>query len=64
MDIIYETREMSHIKEFIEKLRDFRIYNSRVVPRELKERDLVLKQVVTPIEIDKLFPNWEGPYGM
>jgi len=30
--------------------------------REMKEGDLVLKQVVAPTRIGKLMPNREGPY--
>jgi len=30
--------------------------------REMKEGDLVFKQVVAPTRIGKLMPNWEGPY--
>jgi hypothetical protein len=30
--------------------------------REMKEGDLVLKQVVAPTRIGKLLPNWEGSY--
>jgi hypothetical protein len=33
-----------------------------MIPREMKEGDLVLKQVVAQTRIGKLLPNWEGPY--
>jgi len=46
MDIIDEIREHAHIREFFAKQRAARHYNSRVIPREMKEGDLVLKQVV------------------
>jgi hypothetical protein len=62
MDIIDEVREQAHIREFAAKQRAARRYNSKVAPREMKEGDLVLKQVVAPTRIGKLFPNWEGPY--
>ena len=61
MDVIDEVREQAHIREFAAKQRAARRYNSRVTPREMKEGDLVLKQVVAPTRIGKLFPNWEGP---
>jgi hypothetical protein len=62
MDVINEVREQAHIREFAAKQRAARRYNSKVTPREMKEGDLVLKQVVAPTRIGKLFPNWEGPY--
>jgi hypothetical protein len=62
MDVIDEVREQAHIREFVAKQRAARRYNSRVTPREMKEGDLVLKQVVAPTRIGKLFPNWERPY--
>jgi len=33
-----------------------------VIPRDMKEGDLVLKQVVAPTRIGKLLPSWEGSY--
>jgi hypothetical protein len=62
MDVIDEVREQAHIREFAATQRAARHYNSKVAPREMKEGDLVLKQVVAPTRIGKLFPNWEGPY--
>jgi primase-polymerase (primpol)-like protein len=62
MDVIDEVREQAHIKEFAAKQRAARRYNSKVAPRDMKGGDLVLKQVVVPTRIEKLFPNWEGPY--
>jgi hypothetical protein len=62
MDVIDEVREQAHIREFAAKQRAARRYNSKVAPREMKEGDLVLKQVVAPTRIGKLFPNWEWPY--
>lgn len=62
MDMIDEIREQAYIREFVAKQRAARHYNSRVIPREMKEGDLVLKQVITPTRIGKLLPNWEGPY--
>jgi hypothetical protein len=62
MDVIDEVREQAHIREFTAKQRASRHYNSKVAPIEMKEGDPVLKQVVAPTRIGKLFPNWEGPY--
>lgn len=33
-----------------------------MVPREMKECDLVLKHIMEPTMVRKLFSNWEGPY--
>lgn len=57
MDMIDEIREHAHIKEFAAKQRAASRYNSTVMPREMKEGDLVLKQVVAPTRIENLFPN-------
>jgi len=62
MDMIDEIREEAHIREFAAKQRAGRRYNSRVIPRSMKEGNLVLKQVVAPTRIGKLLPSWEGPY--
>jgi len=51
MDMIDEIREEVHIREFAAKQRATRRYNSRVIPRSMKEGDLVLKQVVAPTRI-------------
>jgi len=55
--MIDEIREQAHIREFAGKQRVARRYNSKVVPREMKKGDLVLKQVVAPTRIGKLLPN-------
>jgi len=62
MDMIDEIRVEAHIRESAAKQRAARRYNSRVIPRSMKEGDLALKQVVAPTIIGKLLPNWEGPY--
>jgi hypothetical protein len=56
MDVIDEVREQAHIREFVAKERAARRYNSKVTPREMKEGNLVLKQVVAPTRIGKAFP--------
>jgi len=60
--MIDEIRENAHIKEFAAKQIAARRYNSKVISREMKEGEFVLKQVVTPTRIGKLMPNWDGPY--
>lgn len=62
MDMIDDIREHAHIQEFTTMQRATRRYNSKVILREMKEGDLVLRQVVAPTRIGKLLPNWEGPY--
>ncbi|XP_039687900.1 uncharacterized protein [Medicago truncatula] len=62
MDMIDEVRESAHIREFAAKQRAAQRYNSKVIPRSMKEGNLVLKQVVAPTRIGKLLPSWEGPY--
>jgi hypothetical protein len=61
MDVIDEVREQAHIREFAAKQRAARRYNSRVTPRELKEGDLVLKQVVAQQELASYFPTGKAP---
>jgi len=60
--MIDEIREEAHIREFAAKQRAARRYNSKVIPRDMKKGDLVLKQVVAPTRIGKLLPSLEGPY--
>jgi hypothetical protein len=62
IDMNDEVRENAHIREFAAKQRAARRFNFKVIHREMKEGDLVLKQVVSPTRIGKLMPNWEGPY--
>lgn len=53
---------MNKIQEFATKEKSLMRYNTQVIPVEMKESDIILKQVLTPTRICKLFPNWEGPY--
>jgi len=62
MDMIDEIRDEAHIREFAAKQRAVRRYNSKVIPRSMKDGDLVLKQVVAPTRTGKLLPSWGGPY--
>ncbi|MCI69896.1 hypothetical protein A2U01_0091159, partial [Trifolium medium] len=39
-----------------------RKYDSKVIPREFKEGDLVLKSPMGRDKGGKLAPNWEGPF--
>lgn len=62
LDLLEEAREMAHLKEVTCKQRAARKYNTKVVPRAMKEGDLVLKRALKDPIAGKLGPNWEGPY--
>lgn len=62
LDLIEEEREKAHLKEVASKLRAARKYNTKVVPRAMKEGDLVLKRALKDPQAGKLGANWEGPY--
>ncbi|GAU32075.1 hypothetical protein TSUD_53430 [Trifolium subterraneum] len=57
-----EVRETAHFREFMVKQRASRKYNTRVMAREFREGDLVLKRPMGRNKRGKLAPNWEGPY--
>lgn len=60
-DMLDKEWEIAHVQEFTNKQRDARRYNFRVVPRDMKEGDLVLRQVVSPTRIQKILHNQERP---
>lgn len=62
LDLLEEAREMAHLKEVACKQRVARKYNTKVVPRTMREGDLVLKRAMKDLIAGKLAPNWEGPY--
>ncbi|GAU44606.1 hypothetical protein TSUD_240980 [Trifolium subterraneum] len=62
LDTLDQVRSATHFKEFAAKQRATRKYNTRVIPREFKEGDLVLKRPMGRDKGGKLAPNWEGPY--
>ncbi|MCI00899.1 gag-pol polyprotein [Trifolium medium] len=62
LHLLDEVREVAHLREITVKRRAARKYDSRVVPRELKEGDLVLKRPMGRDKGGKLAPNWEGPF--
>lgn len=45
-----EFKQVTHIQEFGAKHKASKRYNSKVMPREMREGDLVLKQVVIPAQ--------------
>lgn len=62
LDLVEEAREIAHLKEFACKEWAARKYNSKVVPRSMKESNLVLKRAIKNPTAGKLGPNWEGPF--
>ncbi|KAJ1398185.1 hypothetical protein SESBI_31300 [Sesbania bispinosa] len=62
LDLLPDVREAAHVHEFACKLRAEKKYNSRVVPRKLKEGDLVLRRTIRDASSNKLTPNWDGPF--
>jgi hypothetical protein len=62
LDLLEEVREAAHFREFAIKQRASRKYNTRVIPRNFKEGDLVLKRPMEKEKGGKLAPNWEGPF--
>lgn len=53
-DLVDELKEIVYIREFSTKHRALRRHNSKVVPRELWDEDLVFKQAVLPTQPGKL----------
>ncbi|RDX75650.1 Tf2-9, partial [Mucuna pruriens] len=53
LDLLQETREIAHIKEYAVKTRGY---------RDFEERDLVLRKETLGAEKNKLTPKWEGPF--
>ncbi|GAU16855.1 hypothetical protein TSUD_368040 [Trifolium subterraneum] len=57
-----ETSDLDPRKEFQDRRRASRKCNTRVMARESREGDLVLKRPMGRNKGGKLAPNWEGPY--
>ncbi|GAU24437.1 hypothetical protein TSUD_364210 [Trifolium subterraneum] len=62
LDLLEEVRETAHFREFTVKQRASRKYNTRVMAREFREGDLILKRSMGRNKGGKLAPNWEGSY--
>ncbi|RDY02360.1 hypothetical protein CR513_14196, partial [Mucuna pruriens] len=60
--MIPEAREIVHIKEYAMKARAARKYDRRIIPRDFKTGDLVLKKVTQNVDKNKLTPCWEEPF--
>ncbi|RDY09298.1 Retrovirus-related Pol polyprotein, partial [Mucuna pruriens] len=62
LDMLQEVRETAHIREYAVKTRVAKMYNKKVVPRNFKPQDLVLRKIVQKTESNKFMPSWEGPF--
>ncbi|RDY02419.1 Tf2-9, partial [Mucuna pruriens] len=62
LDLLQETREIAHIKEYAVKARAARRHDRRTIHRDFQEGDLVLRKVTMTAEKNKLTPRWEGPF--
>ncbi|RDX98498.1 Tf2-6, partial [Mucuna pruriens] len=62
LDLLQETREIAHIKEYAVKARAARRHDRRTIHRDFQEGDLVLRKVTMTAEKNKLTPKWEGPF--
>lgn len=60
--LVDELRDVTHIQQLSSKHIAVGRYNSKVVPCEIRESDLVLRMVVSPAQQGKLQPEREGPY--
>lgn len=56
-NFINEVRKVAHVIEFATKHKTARSYNSKVKAREMREGNLVLKQVVISAHQGTLQPN-------
>ncbi|RDX84952.1 Pol polyprotein, partial [Mucuna pruriens] len=57
LDLLQETREIAHIKEYAVKARAARRYDRRMIHRDFQEGDLVLRKITMTIEKNKLTPK-------
>ncbi|KAK2422428.1 hypothetical protein QL285_032963 [Trifolium repens] len=62
LDLVQELRDRAYFREFVSKQRAARRYNTRVMARRFRERDLVLKRPMGKDKGGKLAANWEGPF--
>ncbi|RDX98920.1 Tf2-6, partial [Mucuna pruriens] len=62
LDLLQETREIAHIKEYVVKARAARKYDRRMIHRDFQEGDLVLRKITLAVEKNKLTPKWEGSF--
>ncbi|RDX64539.1 hypothetical protein CR513_56893, partial [Mucuna pruriens] len=62
LDLLQEAREVAHIIEYAVKDRAAKRQEKRLLPRQFKCQDLVLRRITRTADYNKLTPNWEGPF--
>jgi len=62
LDLLDEVREEARLKAEAVKRRIERRYNSRVMPRQFREGDLVMRKAYQYEMENKLSPKWTGPF--
>ncbi|RDX84661.1 hypothetical protein CR513_34261, partial [Mucuna pruriens] len=62
LDLLQEVREIAHIKEYAAKARVARRFGQKVIHRDFKVKDLVLRKITLGTEKNKLTPKREGPF--
>ena len=61
LDLLDEVREEARVKAEAVKRRIERRYNSKVMPRQFREGDLVMRKAHQYEMENKLSPKWTGP---
>ena len=62
LDLLDEVREEARLKVEAVKRRIERRYNSKVMPRQFREGDLVMREAHQYEMENKLSPKWTGPF--
>ncbi|RDX83491.1 hypothetical protein CR513_35583, partial [Mucuna pruriens] len=62
LDLLQEAREVAHIKEYVVKARAAKRQDKKLLSRQFKCQDLVLRKITRTTDDNKLTPNWEGPF--
>jgi len=62
LDLLDEVREEARVKAATVKRRIERRYNSKVMPRQFREGDLVMRNAHQYEMENKLSPKWTGPF--
>ncbi|RDX81685.1 Tf2-6, partial [Mucuna pruriens] len=62
LDMLLETREIAHVKEYAVKAWAAKKYNRTIIPRTFGPRDLVLIKITQKADSNKLTPIWDGPF--
>ena len=62
LDLLDEVREEARVKAEAVKRRIERRYNSKVMPRQFREGNLVMRKAHQYEMKNKLSPKWTGPF--